>query len=471
MVSLPIILETRVLKYLEGLHELYVYVKTIAAEFPAIDAQVQRSFLQDPIPKHALQLLSAHGFVDVPRDLAEAISGLFGLGQTVVNEQANRSVKNAAEREADHARIGHTRLLLVPYRERVLSHLNKFNEIKHTDHTSAHAAAASTTKLKKEYFSPQQASELPLKWVADKNQATFWDTTTKDSVAQNCANIAFWRFARQDGGAFGKLGNTWLIKLAVPGMLLRKSAAAPWTFFLKNVSNTAGLVWHTCEILVDGGKKSYRPLAKLMDGPVYDWLVIVDPKDIEVHEYSWRSPLRTICAVKAAGASGSASSSSKCLPAGHIKNLLDPRMLTRSLIAEPKQANPTSLPHASALRAFGKMSLVEMCDFAVSVAGVAVPAGADTFDATLFLVKHYHPMLDDPSLFEIVSRKFLQDPQIDKLFASEEARDALGDEDIKFLDKYIEENLGETRQKYLLKSAKAWARTSAKKCQLKRKKI
>ena len=95
----------RALKYLKDLDQLVELVRTKLIDYPDVARQFEVCFVNDPIPAQTLGILRAGDFLSVAEVLRQAIAGLFGLGQTVFNEQANRSCRNAADREADHNKV------------------------------------------------------------------------------------------------------------------------------------------------------------------------------------------------------------------------------------------------------------------------------------------------------------------------------------------------------------------------------
>ena len=97
------------------------------------------------------------------------------------------------------------------------------------------------------------------------------------------------------------------------------------------------------------------------------------------------------------------------------------------------------------------MGLHDIIVFASTVLGIEIPKGADLFDAILILLRHYHPTLPAEEWCRILFHRFKLDPSVDKLLDSEEARDALGDDECKFLDGYKKENSGQGRKSYLAK--------------------
>jgi len=99
------------LKVLDALH---LEAKDVSVQNPDVAKQVQQSFLSDPIPNHSMEMLRVAGFESTPTDMQDAIKGLFGLGQTIINEQANRAARNSCEREADHLKMSVFRLMMFP---------------------------------------------------------------------------------------------------------------------------------------------------------------------------------------------------------------------------------------------------------------------------------------------------------------------------------------------------------------------
>ena len=100
------------LQYIKSLDECHTAAIAQAPDNPTVAKQVAQSFLYEPIPKQSMAMLRNNNFESAPADLQEATRGLFGLGQTVVCEQANRSARNAADRDADHCHLWNLKLML-----------------------------------------------------------------------------------------------------------------------------------------------------------------------------------------------------------------------------------------------------------------------------------------------------------------------------------------------------------------------
>ena len=392
----------------------------IAPTNSTVSEQVKQSFLLNPIPSQTMTILDGRNFEDVPEELASAISSLFALGQTVICEQANRAARNAETREQDNCRLADIRLWMLPYRQGVLSKLNRFSEVSHTEHTTQAAQMSNTPAIKKDIFSPSSVkATLPLNRVASHKETADYVTTTPQNSVRCFAHIAFWRHCVQQPTDWGLVGRAWLCQLMSPGMLVKKKNSQQVFLVLAIVSQVAVLAWKMKELRF----KDQVLFAPWQDEEPYDWLVVLRPDDWEGYRLQWVGECWKLSASTASASSASSTSGASRLPHGFL--------------ARPLSARPIPLLHLAAWQGFRSMPLSvlkKLCN----LVGHDVAANLDLFELLRSMLAHFLPTEDDDTYEQILSKraKDCDDIVSPDFFSSEEVRDAFDEDDLKIIDKW-----------------------------------
>jgi hypothetical protein len=237
----------RTLDWLKELRRVHRAAKD-HVDLPHVKAQLEMSFLNNPIPKQVMEALDEHGFREVPDDILDAIVSLFGLGATVACEQANRASRNAAEREADHCKLSSQRIMLLPYRNKVLSKMNEYDEIQHTEYTASMARESAGTKLDAAFFTPgSHKPMLPLRAVSNTKQTADFFTCTPFASAKVYAFHQYWRHCCRVPADWEKGERLWQCQLMYRGELVRSRANSrrhlfkPFCFFEGIMSQVSDL--------------------------------------------------------------------------------------------------------------------------------------------------------------------------------------------------------------------------------------
>ena len=215
-----------------------------AANLDNVKEQLDSSFLSDPIPKQAMHILRGTNFDSTPAALKEAIVGLFGVGQTVMNEQGNRAARWAAEQNQDNKKAAPTRLFLAPYKDKVASCVNKFDEFTHHEHTAADARASGAITPDKKYFAPDPAgTKLPYaKMKSDKKEAP-WDTTTPSLMGKMYSHIVWWQQCQTTPADWAQTGRLWLTQFFCTGMVVRWKVGDTFFLMLTPIARGGFLAW------------------------------------------------------------------------------------------------------------------------------------------------------------------------------------------------------------------------------------
>ena len=190
--------------WLKSLSDCFEAARREGDTHPTVAKQISQSFVEGPMPSHALEMLKSVNFKSTPPQLLDGISGIFSMGQTIVNEQANRTARRAETEANENKSLGAIKLLMAPYRSGVLSKVNNFDELNHDEHTVSCKVGAKSSKVTKETFAPQTKDvRLPLKKICSSSSSTSWESTTPTLAARSYAHIAWWRQCVKAGGGWG----------------------------------------------------------------------------------------------------------------------------------------------------------------------------------------------------------------------------------------------------------------------------
>ena len=284
----------------------------------------------------------------------------------------------------------------MPYRSEVLTKLNSFDELKHTEHTAAVAREARTEKIKKDMFNPaSEQANLPLKAIQGEKQCPDWETTTPTNNARMYAHIAFWQHCRLTPSDWPRSGRLWMCQMASAGMLVRSKITRQACFALLTVDQTAVLAWKAVEIR-QHKRLLFVPVTDVPPGTrPYVWLTIVNPDQWESYRIQWVGQCWNLLSCTAPGeAVASKPISAEAASAGRG---------ARALCVD-SPCKPISLNTASAYTAFkgmGHRALMYLAD----EYSVAVAATIELFDLVEILVRLFAPGLTELEYAEIMLQR------------------------------------------------------------------
>jgi hypothetical protein len=420
------------LSWLHDLDDVWQLAIARAPGNPIVRKQVEQSFLDNPIPKQALMMLKERNFVTAPEDLRDAIFSLFSLGQTALNEEANRAARHAETHENDNCRMRSLRCWLLPYRREVLGKDGKgYNSVKHTDWNAEIGKHAKTAGITQAMFDPgSREAALPLKSVVGNEHPDFV-TTTPNNAARCYAHVAYWCHCARDPTAWHLSGRLWLCQLFTRGMLIHDKLRNETCISLLTVDRCATLAWKV-DMVVFHGKDLFVPVTDPHRSP-YLWLTCTDIAQFEARRISWVGNAWRVTVAQAAGAKGDdAIKLSSGQATGLFASPIDPW---------------AGLMAASARTAFKEMNLAGLMDIVEQFA-VVIIGEREEYQVTLQLVRHFLPGLTDEEYISILAQREQRHDPMESLLESQEALDAYGQDDLCFLEKWKETRKKEGKDTY-----------------------
>lgn len=363
------------LSRLQQMHITYTTAFDQADARPFVKSQVAESFMSTPIPKQANMVLRRHNYTKVPDALKQGIIVFFSQGNTRMIEQAFRADREIETRAQAHMQVGRVRQWIVPVQKQILTQVNRFAEIAHTEFTPQMMSEIPKQTVCKALFNPKKIQpKLPLRHVvANKNPD--WATTSAQGLTKMYASMAMWRHCEKSPRDWGQLPNSWLSRLASCGTFFRRSGSNnPWFCSLGCVEGMAVLCWKAQRVRI--GDSSYFKLSldsTETDRP-YEWQVVVDLNQYQAQPISIKSPLRWFS--EHSGANSSSSSSAAPAFGEHV-----------FLEAE---GEPTSLLRVAGLQCFPEVPF-SMLDKLMRYLNLDLPAGSSVFDKMKQLVSFAVP--------------------------------------------------------------------------------
>jgi hypothetical protein len=320
------------------------------------------------------------------------------------------------------------RLWMAPYKQRVLSKLNQFDEVTHLEHNHMHSVQAKTKSIQKSLFEPGSVTaNLPLRSISSNKQKVDFVSTSPINAARMYAHIAYWRHCVDVSPPHWEMSRRlWLSKLMTQGMLVRHKTELIWSFVVVGVSDTATLAWRAETALVNG-VALYRPLRSPQADGYYKWLITVDFREWEGYEGAWVGEGWRLCNSAALGA---AASSDAPPP--------NKRLGASSIL--PSTVAPIPLLQLSARDAFRNFGLASLRELAkLHDPPIDIPAIADLFDGLLIMLKAILPGLSEIEYEDILNKRV--DTFLDlspNFFDAPEIRESFDEHDIKELDRWKE---------------------------------
>lgn len=414
----------------------------VGERLPEVQRQVDASFLGDPIPQHAMHMLRDVAFKVTPHELDRAIRGLFSVGNTVPNEQANRTARFLEEQHQENKKVSNQRLALAPMKAKVLSEKNGFAELTHKDCTAQHVKEARTSgKVATDLFVPKAKGPiLPFKKLQGAKQEAPFETGTPASLNKMYAHIHWWKHCSRVEGDFDFTSRLWLSELLPIAEVVRWKVTGEVGLVVQHVDHRAALLWPV-QRTVKGAYTYFEPdLQDTSDASHFVRFGFVSDIDAwEVYKIEWCGPgfaLLQSFVNAALEPAGAAKKKKKAPPV--IFSGIVPRLLSEQTM---------SVVEASARQCFLPMSantVDALC------AELGAYEGETFFDRLKFLLASILPAdVDAAQLSDILGLRVEDggDAFIDVL-ESEECRDAFGVDEIKQLDDYLDSMKKAARQDY-----------------------
>ena len=423
-----------------------------AARNPDVQEQVSASFLNDPIPKQTVDLLKEAKFKETPAQLQRAIECLFSVGNTVVNEQANRAARDAEEMQQDNKKVSNERLLLAPMKAQVLQSPNKFEELTHQQWTAQHEKEARTQKLGSELFKPKACDiVLPLKEVQGSKQDAPYETGTPASLNKMYAHVFWWSHCCKVESDWGLTKRLWLSELLPVGTVVRFKVSGAIGVIVQHIEHRAALAWPMARTTVSG-EDFFVPATKPKTNALemLHFFFVSNPEQFEAYRTAWVGPAYGL--LTKGETTTSASSRKKAKTAAS-----DLGGVTLRLV----QKKPTSVLEASARQCFLPMAHSTLRGLAAEY-GVAA-SGCSHFDLALKLLRHFlpHETPDEwSSLLDMRSNHNVD--SYSDLLESEEIRDAFGDAERKHLEEHLQQQRKPARREFA-HALKSYRQTESKK--------
>ena len=232
------------MNFLRELSEAYAAASAHSA-LPHVAKQLERSFVGLEIPQQILQSAKDSGYTSIGQDVDEAASAFFSFTTTLPCELANRQTRQNQERGQDNCKVGAERVMLIPYKDRVMcegGNYFNYNEVSHEEYSQQTAKHATTKKLDSDFFRPGSHDPiLPLKGAASCNQKADFYTTTPYNAAEVYAHAQYWRLCVRSPDAWEKGGSSWLCGLMFCGQLVTSKVSKTSCVIVNNVNNIANL--------------------------------------------------------------------------------------------------------------------------------------------------------------------------------------------------------------------------------------
>lgn len=392
---------------LDGAHKAAAEHK----ELPHVKDQLASTFLQLPIPNQILSEGRDRNFTELGPDVDLALESFFSLTTTVPCELANRQGRQNQERAQDNCRMSAERVMLVPYKDRVMSqggNYFKYDEVSHEEYSQQTAKHATTKKLDNEFFKPgSHPPILPLKAAATTSQKADFYTTSPFNSAEVYAHVNYWRHCVRNPTAWEKGESLWLAQLLFCGQLVTCKATKVSSLVVNSITNLAALSLK----LTPKKMQSVDVLtlsSAFAQSCAYSWLFVLDLTEYTSRRYK---------------------------VAGHSWRLFHHRTLTPAAAAKVKvptlgefKGGPFIVPYgpeltlfqASAYNCFKPMGIVTLKLLGGRV-GVEIKPTDDLFDVIEILLLKAHPkMLEDERALIHDKRAYTsEDKVVEQLFTAQ----------------------------------------------------
>ena len=210
---------------------------------PHVKAQLESTFVSLPIPQQILKDLKDNDYRSLSEEIKNAALSFFSLTTTLPCGLANRQGRQCQDRAQDNCRVSAERVMLTPYKDRVLSQQQfKYDEITHHEYSIQTAKDSRTHKIDTDFFRPGSHSPvLPLRGASSCKQKADFFTTTPYNAAQIYAHAAYWKHCVIHPHVWDQGGLLWLCQLMSCGMLVQHKPTKDFKLVLNNVDNVAQL--------------------------------------------------------------------------------------------------------------------------------------------------------------------------------------------------------------------------------------
>ena len=301
-----------------------------------------------------------------------------------------------------------------------MSKLN-FDEVRHDEHTAAHARCATVKHIGKDIFKPGTHSPaLPLRATAGESQTAPFHTSSPHGEAKHYAHIALWRECDRFK-CWGQIDRSWRVDLLRAGEVVYSTRDKGWHLVVNMVDGLSSLTLLMSEQNVSG----YKVLTPCIgpNGMPYSWLCVFDDTDFHTHRIAHSGHAFRLLHDRLEGASHKTPIPAKDVAAPYI-------MLV---------GTPITLHVGDSLNAYNNIGIAQLRTYSRE-ALLEMDSGADVFDFVEALMTHHLKGINAVSeldFIDILATRFeekLDDDAAKHLPSSKDCEDGFGEEEIKVLD-------------------------------------
>lgn len=236
----------------------------------------KRSIMQIPLMKLCMAMRERYAD-SFPHALREYIGLIFqGWGQTKINEDANRTVRQVETRGQNSKKVQRVRRWAAPRQEKMIDQWGRAE-------VTPNSELPCPSSIPDGFFNVTQkiANEQPSLQSITKTTAS-WPTFGYGTIHNQAADLAVSRVMRAQN-AWGYLADLWQVSLLPENQVVRKKGSGDLFFVLHVQEGSAAILWK----MLDKGR-SFE-FMKMGD---FEWFVIWDFDDYEVLPVSVASPVR-----------------------------------------------------------------------------------------------------------------------------------------------------------------------------------
>eukprot|EP00971_Amphidinium_carterae_P352982 6492787-Amphidinium_carterae.2 len=288
--SSPVV-QTDTLRFFAGLNTTWESAVAASVKNTTVYRLLEHSFLNTPAARVFMGELRKVDFMSVPPELKESLRVAFSLGQSKIQEDSFRLLRQQSELQGWRRDMSLPRKWMVPIQQELASTTYKYNEVKCSAVARTHPDV-STAALPTEVFHPlAEKSSIDMKSIVGPNATSrpTWPTFNAASLLQQRTDLVALEECRQTG-QWQSLETAWLSLLCPQGVLFRRKTEKQHYFSLGSHGVNACVGWPAVSVKGPAGWMYYPRLVDVSAASLR-YFVISNPDDFLVQPLTWRGPL------------------------------------------------------------------------------------------------------------------------------------------------------------------------------------